>query len=110
MADSVIKIKIVKNKNKYKSMTFSGHASHDFGKPGYNILCAAISVLSQALFSYLFDRQYLSDLRIGDGFLFVEVSKIHVDRVFNNIEMIYEAILNLEKQYPEYLKVEEVVQ
>lgn len=80
-----------------------GHSPIEQGKPGENILCAAVSALTQSLVIHLKKRNNVKALKMEKGYLEFEISNPGNN---SNIasELVLEGLLDLEIQYPELIK------
>jgi uncharacterized protein YsxB (DUF464 family) len=101
----MITITIQKDGNKYVGYKSEGHASAIYGNAGNNVLCAAISILSQSLLYHLDDQKILIESSIdkNKGILEFtntpnEVSQICYEMTINTINI-------LQAQYPEEINV-----
>ncbi|MCB1191849.1 MAG: ribosomal-processing cysteine protease Prp [Leptospiraceae bacterium] len=100
-----IKITIDSDKN-YHSFLAQGHATSVHGGKGNNILCAAISVLSQTLYIYAKKKSWLTFEKVAhDGFLEMVFNKQSSYEINLAVGMVLEGINNLLKQYPNDIKL-----
>ncbi len=105
----MIKVSIERNENHYVGgFTVKGHAYAD--KPGKDIVCAAVSMLTQTIVLGLIDVIGIQvDYEIADGFLRCEIPKslsTHNRLQTNNlVETMVLGLKNIEKSYSEYIIV-----
>jgi len=95
----LIHIEVFSSDGVYTGLKLTGHAPTSFGSPGENVLCAAVSVLSQTLYLYCKKNYTVFNERIEKGFLAFSLEKNQFSSV--PFEMFLEGITNLELQYPE---------
>lgn len=91
-----------------KGFDVSGHAG--YAEVGHDIVCAAISVLSQSITEYLGVKMSRSFV-IRDnttGLTIIKNATLSIeDSILANgmFEMFKKAVIDIEKQYPDYVKV-----
>ncbi len=89
----------------YTYLKVEGHAPNTFGKQGENILCSAVSALTQTLVLALHEDGNLHNQSIEKGIIEFTIpspnSKTNIQ-----FETILNGIWNLQKQYNEILKVQ----
>ncbi len=108
----MITIEVLKNdpseSREYAGITIEGHASFNHGPKGQNILCAAVSALSQGLLLYLQTMGSLKEFSVNGGNLSILVSSkadpIHINEPFRLIILTLE---RLSEQYPEEIVITE---
>ncbi|MCB1157945.1 MAG: ribosomal-processing cysteine protease Prp [Leptospiraceae bacterium] len=86
----------------YSSFQVSGHAP---GQKGNNVLCSAVSALSQSLFFFLELKGRVKEKKIQEGFLYFSVFVEEVELVKNAFEQALCGLQNLEKQFPEEIQI-----
>jgi uncharacterized protein YsxB (DUF464 family) len=69
----LIRIEFSREEDRYKGLRVIGHSPLSKGKPGENLLCAAVSILSQTLELCLYKSGQLNLLKKEKGFLELEV-------------------------------------
>ncbi|GBF49163.1 hypothetical protein LPTSP4_06730 [Leptospira ryugenii] len=84
-----------------------GHAPIEFGSPGENLLCAAVSMLGQTLHSYLAKEGVLSHERKENGFLELSLQAEKRTAYKQAMELVRFGLRSLETQYPNILKIKE---
>lgn len=98
----MIKATFKKNDDKFSSYSLSGHSG--FAKPGKDIVCAAVSALyiatTNALNGYV-DISELTNLA-GEETIIIQT---YSDITEALIKSFYDGLLEIEKQFPENLKV-----
>ncbi|MEJ5257351.1 MAG: ribosomal-processing cysteine protease Prp [Fervidobacterium sp.] len=97
----MISCKFVKEDNLYKSFEISGHAL--YAKKGKDIVCAAVSSVSQHTARVLEVEGAV--VKIEEGYLRVErISKNEISQRF--VEELVVTLKDIEEQYPRYVKVD----
>lgn len=97
----MIKCKFIKRNGVFEKFLITGHSM--YAKKGKDIVCAAVSVVSQHTARFLSNNG--AKVKIKDGYLNVEniahdkVSQIFVNELVTTLE-------DLEEQFPKYLKLE----
>ncbi|TGN20790.1 ribosomal-processing cysteine protease Prp [Leptospira idonii] len=98
-----------KNKPNYIGLSLKGHAPSEHGEKGKNILCSAISALSQTLLMYLDNKNCLSSFQKGEGALELTIkptsSPSIVDESFLFAFFGFKALQN---QYPKDIFIREI--
>lgn len=64
----MIRIEITKVSGRYSGLRITGHSPLSHGKPGENLVCAAVSILSQTLELCLYNSNQLSNHKKEKGF------------------------------------------
>lgn len=80
------------------SIEISGHAG--YGKKGEDIVCSAISMLSQTLIAYLDVDHEKFSYSLKDGYVWAYAKGINVRVAFN---VIMTGFYLLEKNYPDHI-------
>ena len=101
----MIFVEIKKSKEFYNYLRVEGHASSEFGKPGENIFCAAVSILTQTLLLSVTKRSIVEILNNQKGLLEYIITKPDLQ---TNIEFEFMLIGldNLKKQNIQYISIE----
>ncbi|MBE7411616.1 MAG: ribosomal-processing cysteine protease Prp [Leptospiraceae bacterium] len=110
----MIEIWFKKQGNNYSKIKISGHSvtRNDFLKSekieekiGLNVICAAVSILTQSLYIYCKEKGAVKSEKISNGLLEFELNKINsnTNTVFEMVEM---GLLNLKIQYPKEILIE----
>jgi uncharacterized protein YsxB (DUF464 family) len=99
----LISIEVFSSNGIYTGLKLTGHAPTSFGSPGENILCAAVSVLSQTLYLYCKKNYIVFSERIEKGFLGFSIEESLSSSV--PFDMFLEGITNLEVQYPNSIQI-----
>lgn len=82
-----------------------GHAPGEFGKPGDNIFCAAVSILTQTLLLSVTKRSIVEILNNQKGLLEYIITK--PDKQTNiEFEFMLIGLENLKKQNIQYISIE----
>jgi uncharacterized protein YsxB (DUF464 family) len=89
----------------YSYLKVEGHAPSTFGKKGENILCSAISALTQTLVLALQQDGNLQTKSLENGILEFAIPEPS-EKTNIQFEIILNGILNLQKQYSDILKVQ----
>ncbi len=100
----MVTVRICKNnEGQYYKYVIEGHANYD--KFGKDIVCAAISAISQTI---LITLDEICDLKYekGNGYLEVIVLNNNLDDVQLLFKTLKNGIKAIELQYPQYLKLE----
>lgn len=86
-----------------------GHVDGEYGK---NILCAAISAITQALAFYLSKLDdkgafydFFADRTEGGLYIKAVFNSLYENQIKGAYEMTVTGLLMLEKQYPEHIKI-----
>ncbi len=87
----------------YIQLEIQGHAGFD--EVGRDIVCAAISILSQSFVACMQEEAEESNYRIDNGYLWVEASGYKVPYCFMPILTGFRM---LEDLYPDYIEIIEV--
>lgn len=102
---------IYKSQDVFVGFKSSGHA--DFNKNGeYDIVCAAISILTQGLYFSLIENCDIGEKEIyskqKDGFLEIKLdyNKVENIKVQSNFEFMITGLKLLEAQYSDYINLE----
>lgn len=92
-----------KNDDKFSSYSLSGHAG--FAEPGKDIVCAAVSALYTTTTNALTDYVELTELKklYGENGIYIQT---YSDVTEALIKSFYDGLIEIEKQYPENVKVE----
>lgn len=99
----MIAICIHKNASEnYSYFKITGHAPVEFGRPGENLLCSAVSVLTQSLVLYYQKKEVVKIKALEKGFLEFELHSADSETDIA-AQVIVEGLLDLQKQYPEYI-------
>jgi uncharacterized protein YsxB (DUF464 family) len=89
----------------YSYLKVEGHAPSTFGKKGENILCSAVSALTQTLVLALHEDGNLQTKSLEIGIVEFTIPEPN-SQTNIQFEMILNGILNLQKQYSDILKVQ----
>ncbi|NBU98668.1 MAG: ribosomal-processing cysteine protease Prp [Spirochaetia bacterium] len=100
----MINIEVKKSKEFYIYLRVEGHAPNEFGKPGENIFCAAVSALTQTLLLCVSKRNIVEILKNQKGILEYNITKPDMQ---SNIEFEFMLIglENLKKQNIKYISI-----
>ncbi len=101
----MIKVEIHKNKEFYYYLKVEGHSPAELGKPGENIFCAGVSVLTQTLLLTLKYRNNIEIIRNQKGLLEFKVSKPDLQANIE-FEFMIMGLENLKQQNTQYLSIE----
>jgi hypothetical protein len=106
----MVKVVILKKDGNINSFKVTGHA--DFGKHGKDIVCSAVSVLTQTTVIGLKKVAELQiEYKIFDGFLYCKLPEEKTD--LQNIkstailETMYEGLKNIKKNYTKHIEIVE---
>ena len=69
----MIRIELSREEGRYKNLRVEGHSPLSFGRPGENLLCAGVSILSQTLELCLYKSERLGSSKKEKGFLELNV-------------------------------------
>lgn len=83
------------------TMLCQGHAG--FASLGNDIVCAAISTLTQTLLNHLLDKDIECDYHIENGYLWIRSKGAESIKV---LDVIMTGLRLVEVSYPQYLKIE----
>ena len=99
----MIKIKVDKSNN-IDCITISGHAG--YSESGKDIVCSSVSSIAITTVNAIvrIDKEAIV-FDENDGFLFMEIKK-HSKTIDILIDNMIELFLELEEQYPKYIKLE----
>ncbi|MDX1957593.1 MAG: ribosomal-processing cysteine protease Prp [Leptospiraceae bacterium] len=87
----------------YNYLKIEGHSPKSLGVKGENLLCAAVSSLTQSLFLYLKKGQKLESFEIKEGFLELRLkSRSKEQEVFL---MVIVGLQDLQSQFKENLEL-----
>ena len=107
----MIQIQILKTGENFKKLKVSGHAVTKKDNKGYfksekieerigeNIICAAVSVLSQSFYLFCKKKEIVVYEKISNGFLEFEIEDLKVE-IKSAFEMAEIGLINLRDQYP----------
>ncbi len=101
----MIKIEIKKSNEFYNYLRVEGHAPIEFGKPGDNIFCAAVSILTQTLLLSVSKRDRVEILNNQKGLLEYNISKPDMQTNIE-FEFMLTGLENLKKQNIQYISIE----
>lgn len=101
----MIQVLYKKENLNYSYLKVEGHAPSTFGKKGENILCSAVSALTQTLVLALHEDENLQTKSLEKGIVEFSIPKPS-GKTNIQFEMILNGILNLQKQYNDILKVQ----
>jgi uncharacterized protein YsxB (DUF464 family) len=101
----LIKIEIKKNNEFYNYLRVEGHSPIELGKPGENLFCAAVSILTQTLLLSVSKRNIVEIFKNQKGLLEYSITKPDIQ---TNIEFEFMLIglENLKKQNIQYISIE----
>lgn len=109
----MIQIQLTKKDNHYKKLKVSGHSITEKNflksekieeKIGDNVLCAAVSVLTQSLYIFCKKKELIFTEKMSDGFLEFDLNK-SVMESNSAFEMVEMGLLNLRDQYPKEIEI-----
>lgn len=100
-------IKVKKVLGNYLEISFEGHVSKKHGKHGKNIVCAAISMLSQTALKYLESIGSIDEYTVSDGYLKFTTKKrfINCIRINAIFDYMITGLKDLAEQYPDEVKL-----
>lgn len=101
----MISVRIGLENQFYHTLLVRGHAPGKFGVKGENILCAAVSVLSQTLLLVLLEDNNASIFENQPGNLSFEI-KSPTEKSNIQFEFLFKGLKNLESQYRDIIKIE----
>lgn len=109
----MIRIVVTRTNGHYTALEAKGHANFD--EYGYDIVCAAVSVLTQTANNAIMEIADLRNIstRVDDKIGFLSFS-IPLDADFTKVDLIFETIIigfrGIEEAYPDFvdLQIEEV--
>ena len=102
-------IKVVKHGNKFVSFSITGHSG--FSRHGTDIVCAAVSAVTQTSIIGLLRVANIAPVIIKkSGLLSVEIPLEVQERldIFVILSTMVEGIRDLQKQFPKHISLEEV--
>ncbi len=99
----MIEVKIKNYGEKIKSAVISGHAG---GLKGKDILCAAVSGISQtALSGILFYNRDGIEYKIETGYLYIDVTDLKDERIQTILTTMIIGLKTIAKEYPDKMKM-----
>jgi uncharacterized protein YsxB (DUF464 family) len=101
----MITITVKKEDGKYVGLKSEGHASQGFGVNGKNILCAAISTLTQSLCFFLEEKNLVLRVIIDNSKGILDFTNTPNEVSQACYEMTLNTINILKNQYPEEINV-----
>lgn len=99
----MIEVVLFQEEGFFIGLKVTGHAPDTFGKQGQNILCAAVSMLSQTIYLYLKKRSLIESEIIQKGHLEFYTKKENRSNI--PFDIFLDGIQNLEGQYPTEIKL-----
>ncbi|RVU54920.1 ribosomal-processing cysteine protease Prp [Anaerosphaera multitolerans] len=106
----MIEVKLYKRNNNYFGFESKGHA--DFGNGEYDIVCAAVSILTQTFYFNLVDNSIVEnkyiDSKQDKGYLkiILKDNKENDIKVQTNFDFVIKGLELLEAQFSKYIKLE----
>lgn len=103
----MIRIQVSKRYNFYTGLKVEGHASAKFGKQGNNILCAAVSAITQTLIMYLQTHDLLASFKAEKGLSKIECKKTYFGQLKINhaFDFVLVGLQDLQDTYPEEIEI-----
>lgn len=104
----MVEVSFIKTNRGFEEFHLKGHADYN---PGNDIVCASISALSYALLGALDNTKGLNkrNVHIEPGRLDIEINPFLLSKEQEIVDQIFKTILigllQIEKQYPEHIKI-----
>ena len=103
----MINIAISRKKGIITGFEISGHST--YAKPGQDIVCAAVSTLSQAALMGLMQIAEVDiEHKVGNGYIYCEITDSN-DKASTILDTMLLGITEIQRQYQDQIKIKEVV-
>jgi len=89
----------------FVQLTVQGHSPDSYGKKGENLVCAAVSMLTQTLVLYLLKKNKLEFSELQNGFLKILLKEPDI-QTESCMEMVLTGLEKLKTQEPDLIVIQ----